>query len=390
MRLGLYIDATYRRRPSDGRVLTSFETLPFLRFGCEVGSHFSSLVVFGREAPEGGAEEHPLPEGVGLAPLPFYPNLAQVPKVASAAVRTVFAMWRGLGGVDAVWVFGPHPFGLVLALLALVRRRRVVLGVRQDTMRYFRSRLRRPATAPLLAPLWLLDRAWRALARAVPVTVVGEELEHRYRGPRPGVLSMQISLVRSADVAAAPRSEPLRDEPRLLTVGRVDAEKNPLLLVEAVAALRAAGVAVHSTWVGSGPLVEAVRARAAELGVADAIELPGFVPPGEGLIARYRDADAFVHVAVTEGVPQVLMEALACATPVVATGVGGVPRALEEGAAGLVVPPRDRDALVAAIRELVGDEEGRRRRAARGIELARERSLDVEGARVARWLQQPR
>ena len=387
MRLGLYIDATYREE--GGRVLTNYETLPFLQFGCETGSHFTSLVLFGREAPPGTGNDHPLPAGAALAPLPFYPSLAELPRVASAAVRTVGAMWRGVARVDAVWVFGPHPFGLVLALLALARRRRVVLGVRQDTMRYFRSRLRTRTTAPLLAPLWLLDAAWRALARVVPATVVGEELEHRYGGPRRRLLPMQISLVRSADVATVARAELPAGTVSLLTVGRIDTEKNPLLLVDAIAELRARGRDVRLTWVGTGPLADAVRAHADQRGVGEWISLPGFVPPGEALLAKYRDADAFVHVAVTEGVPQVLMEALACGTPVLATAVGGVARALEDGAAGLLVPPSDLEALVAGIERLLDDETGRPRRAERGLELARERSLDVEAARVARWLGDP-
>ena len=347
MRLGLYIDAVYRRADGD-RVLTTAETLPFLRFGCEVGTHFDALVLFGREAPAGAGADLPLPVQAGLAPLPWYPSLAAVPKVAAAAVRTVGAMWRGLGRVDAVWVFGPHPFGLLLALLALVRRRRVVLGVRQDTMRYFRSRLRRRGAAPLLAPLWVLDRAWKLLARLVPATVVGEELERRYGGPRRGLLPMQISLIPSGEVASAPRIAPLAGTVSLLTVGRLDAEKNPLLLVEALAAL---GPGFRAVWLGAGPLAGAVRARAEELEVE--LELPGFVEPGPALLARYRSADAFVHVALTEGVPQVLMEALACGTPVVATAVGGLRSLVADGETGFLVAERDPVAFAAPVSVLL-------------------------------------
>jgi glycosyltransferase involved in cell wall biosynthesis len=397
-------------------VLTNFETAPFLRFGTEVGDHFEGLVVFGREVPEeapaapapartpaaaaaaaaaapattpavgggGGAGrgiDHPLPAGVELAPLPFYPSLADLGAVAGAMARLPRALWRGLDDVDAVWCFGPHPFSLLLALLALVRRRKVVLGVRQDTMRYFRARLRGRAGRPLLGPLWLLDAAWRALGRRVPVTVVGEELERRYGGPRPGVLSMQISLVRDADVADAPRVDLPESGVELLTVGRIDVEKNPLLLVDALADL---GPGWRLTWVGTGPLAEAVAQRAREHGVA--VELPGFVAPGPDLVARYRAADAFVHVALTEGVPQVLMEAMATGLPVVATAVGGVASALRDGEAGLLVPPDDRGALVAAVRELAADREGRAARATRGLDLARARTLEAEGGRVAAWL----
>jgi phenylacetate-CoA ligase len=131
---------------------------------------------------------------------------------------------------------------------------------------------------------------------------------------------------------------------------------------------------------------EVVRQRAEELGIAGALELAGFVAPGEALLARYHAADLLVHVAVTEGLPQVLLEAFATGTPVVATAVGGVPATLEHGAAGWLVPPRDLDALVKAIRTAAGDEEERRRRARRGLAIAREHALEPEAARVARWL----
>ena len=384
MRLGLYIDAMYRRAP-DGTVLTNFETLPFLRFGCEVGSRFDSLVLFGRAAPEDAGVGYALPPGPSLAELPWYPSLAHLGAFARAVVRILPALWRGLDRVDVVWAFGPHPVSLVLAVMGLVRRRRVVLGVRQDTMRYFRTRLRKRSTAPLLAPLWLLDFAWRAVARAVPVTVVGPELERRYGGPRRGVLPMTVSLMRSAEVAAEPR--PVASDPvDLLTVGRIEPEKNPMLLVDALADLNASGRRFRLTWVGTGRLSDAVRERAQERGVGGALELAGFVPPGEELLARYREADVFVHVALTEGVPQVLLEALACATPVVATDVGGVSFALDGGAAGLLVPPRDREALVAAVRTAVEDAEGRETRVRRGLELARDRTLEAEAARAAEFL----
>jgi glycosyltransferase involved in cell wall biosynthesis len=379
VRLGLYIDARYRAEA--GRVLTNFETLPFLTFACEVGSHFDELVLFGREG--GTGLDHALPPGPRLAPLPFYPSLAELGAVAAALARMPRALWRGLDRVDAVWCFGPHPVSLLLALLALARGRKVALGVRQDTMRYFRTRLRSRSARPLLVPLRALDLLWRALARRVPVTVVGQELERRYGGPRDGVLSMQISLVRDADVAERPRSDPPRGEVSLLTVGRIDVEKNPLLLVEALAQL---GAGWRLTWVGDGPLASDVAARARELGIADRVELPGFVPPGPDLVARYRGADAFVHVALTEGVPQVLLEAMATGLPIVATAVGGVPAATAAGEAALLVAPDDRDALVRAIRELAADAAGRRRRAERALALARARTLDAEARRVAVWL----
>ncbi len=384
-RLGLYIDAQYRS--DGGRVLTNFESFPFLRFAVEVGGHFDALVLFGRAAPEGVGVDHALPPGPALAPLPYYESLARLGAVARATSGVVRAMWRGLERVDVVWAFGPHPFALLLALLALVRRKRVVLGVRQDTLAYFRTRLRSRRATPLLAPLWVLDRLWKLLARAVGVTVVGAALERLYGGPRRGVMAMTISLVRAQDVAAEPRADPPGDEVELLTVGRLEPEKNPVLAVEALAALQGRnGRRYRLTWIGTGRLGDDVRAAAQRLGVGDRVELPGFVPFGPELMARYRRADVFVHVALTEGAPQVLLEALSAATPVVATDVGGVSAALEDGAAGALVPPRDAGALAGAVARTVADDDGRRARAARGLAIARERSLEAEAARVATWI----
>lgn len=384
MRLGLYLDTAYRVRPEDGRVLTNFESLPFLQFATEVARHADGMVVIGRGAPPGAGVDHPLNAGVELAPLPWYPNLADLPAVARALARTVPALWRALDRVDVVWCFGPHPFTLILALLAVVRRRRVALGVRQDTMAYFRSRLGGRARLPLLVPLWVVDRAWRVLARGVTTFVVGSDLEVRYGGPRPGLEAMTVSLVSGRDLARTAGRPITGDQVRLLTVGRIEPEKNPLLLIDALAELvRREDRGWRLEWVGEGRLTDAVRTRAKELGVGDRVTLPGFVVPGPELLDRYRAADAFVHVALTEGVPQVLLEAMSTGLPIVATRVGGVARALDDGAAGVLVEPRDRDALVAAVELVVADRTGRDARAARGLEIARAGTLEVEAARVA-------
>lgn len=385
-RLGLWIDAVYREQ--GGRVLTDGDSYQFLRFACRVGEHFDELVLFGREAPHGAATPFELPgERNRLAPLPYYSSLRDVPGVMRALPRIAGAAWRGLDRVDVMWVIGPYPFSGLFVLLGLLRRKRVVLGVRQDTMQYYRQRLPHPALLGLLGPLWLLEASFRLMARALPVTTVGDAIARRYGGPREGVLEYVTALTRADDVAKRVPEHDWSGRLRLLSVGRIEPEKAPLLMVEALAELERRRPGRYSlTWAGTGRLAEAVRARADELGVGALVELPGYVPYEPDLRRLYQQVHILVHVALTEGLPQVLLQAMAAGTPIVATDVGGVRAALDGGAAGLVVPPADLPTLVRAIEATADDSQARAQRARRGLELARARTLEGESGRVAGFL----
>jgi glycosyltransferase involved in cell wall biosynthesis len=120
--------------------------------------------------------------------------------------------------------------------------------------------------------------------------------------------------------------------------------------------------------------------------VSERLELPGFVPFGDELLAHYRRAHAFVHIAVTEGVPAAIVEALAAGIPVVATDVGGVSAAVGRGEAAILVPPGDAEALRAAVEALARDPALRRRIAETGLELARAATIEAEAGGAAEFL----
>jgi glycosyltransferase involved in cell wall biosynthesis len=322
-----------------------------------------------------------------MAELPEYESLRQLGQVLRATAGTTRGFWLGLARVDAVWIFGPHPFSFILVGLALLRRKRIVLGVRQDTRAYFRTRLPSSRWKPALFAVNGLDLGFRMLARFVRTTVVGDELARRYGGNRPALLSMKVSLVRDVDIVERPHERDWGATIDLLTVGRIDQEKNPLLLVDALAALEEKHPGRYRLlWAGTGPLADAVRRRASKLGVQDRLELLGFVPFGPELLDRYRAAHIFVHVSLTEGLPAVLIEAMASGTPIVATAVGGVPAVLEDGAAGLLVPPKDLGALVAALIRLGDDAELRDRLATRGLTIARRLTLESQAQLIASFI----
>jgi glycosyltransferase involved in cell wall biosynthesis len=389
-RLGVYSDGPSRLVESeDGtRLAPVASDLAFLTFVCAVGRAFDSLTLFARaRRADGEAVGKLLPASVKVVALPFYESMVDARGVLRATPGSILAFWAGLEQVDAVWILGPHPYAMFFVPLALMRRKRVVLGVRQDTMTYYRARLRGGRGRPslLLARSW--DLGFRALARVLKVTVVGDDLVRQYGGQRPKLLKMTVSLLPEADVVRAPSPHNWNDTITLLAVGRIDAEKNPMLLLEAFARLEKEHPGrFRLVWAGTGLMADAVASRAEELGVRDRIEFLGHVPFGPELLELYRSAHLFVHVSLTEGLPATIIEALGNAMPIVATAVGGVPSALGGGEAGVLVPPSDLDALVAAILRLTEDAELRERMVERGLELVDGYTLESTSARVARFI----
>lgn len=382
----MYVDDVYRVMETTDDAQVSVDRA-FLLFACEVGRYFDGVVLFGRTVRSTAQADYVLPSGVDLVELPHYSKLDKLGQVARASVGTATSMWRGLGKVDVVWVLGPHPFSLILIPMALLRRRKVALGVRQNTMGYYRARLPSRRWKPALLAIWSIEAAYRLLARALPLTAVGAEVADRYGGPRDSLLTMTASVVRERDIVASPAAHSWSGPITLLTVGRLEPEKNPFLLLEVLARLeRERPGRFRIVWIGRGELEDEVRARTRELDVERMLDLRGYVPFGPELLDLYRNAHLFVHVSLTEGVPQVLIEALASGTPVVATDVGGIGQALGNGAAALLVPPNDADALVAAVLRIAEDGELRERLTTRGLELVRGLTLERQAERVARFL----
>ncbi|HKP89685.1 MAG TPA: glycosyltransferase [Thermoleophilaceae bacterium] len=167
----------------------------------------------------------------------------------------------------------------------------------------------------------------------------------------------KLRVVRcGVDVTAfAPGERDEREAPlEVLTVGRVDPVKGQPLLIEAVAELRRRGVDARLTFVGDGPGLAELTALADRLGVADRVEFPGAVGQDE-IRAYYRRAGAFALPSFAEGLPVVLIEAMACGLPVVASRITGIPELVEDGVSGLLITPARGDELADALGALAAD-----------------------------------
>ncbi|MBJ7347712.1 MAG: glycosyltransferase family 4 protein, partial [Thermoleophilaceae bacterium] len=189
----------------------------------------------------------------------------------------------------------------------------------------------------------------------------------------------------AGEVAAAPRVRDLANDDclEIITVSRLDREKNPLLLVDIAAELRRLlpERRFRLRIVGDGPMSEQLAARIGEFELADCVELLGYVPYGPQLSALYNSSDIFLHVSHTEGLPQVLIEAMAHGVPLVATAVGGVV-ALLAGTEAAVVAPGDAVAAAQALTELATDKSLRLAGATAGLQRAAELTIEAQQSAV--------
>jgi glycosyltransferase involved in cell wall biosynthesis len=376
MRLAVYTDYAYRRA---GGVV--YAERAFALFVAALAEQLDEIVLVGRLEPSAGEGRYRLPPEITFVALPHHRGLATQPAATAwALVRSLRRVWSALDRADAIWLLGPHPLLVPSAVMAAARGRPVALGIRQDSRRYIRSRHPGRRVAWLAADM--LEAVTIALARRCPTVVVGPDIARRYRRAR-RLLEIFISLVRDVDLVAPEEAlaRPFGDELEVLSVGRLEQEKNPLLLADVTERLARSGRRWRLTVCGDGPMSEAVRARADALGVGDRLELAGYVALGPALLARYRASHALLHVSWTEGVPQVLFEAFAAGVPVVATAVGGIPEAVD--GAALLVAPGDADAAAAALERLAADPALRSELVRRGHAIARAHTLDSETARVA-------
>ena len=377
MRIAVYTDDEFSHY--DGGI---YARNAFTLFVDRLSERVDEMVVLGRLREGGEVAHYRLADRIRFVGLPYYESLGSPLRAGRGFVQSMRSFWRILDGVDGCWLLGPHPFSVAFALLAIVRRKGVVLGVRQDLPEY--ARTRHPGRRGVLAVAWMLEGSYRLLARRCATIVVGPALRANYR--RAGtLLELAVSLV-SDDQIVDPETAAERSYSgyaTILSVGRVDEEKNPLMLAEVLKEL----VDQKREWrllvVGEGTLEGALQARLDALGLGNRARLVGYVDQS-ALPAVYRESHFLLLTSHTEGLPQVILEAFAAGLPVVSTDVGGIGQAVGEAVA--LVVPGDIAGAARSIREIADDAERRMALVAAGHAYVKAHTIDAEIDRVAELL----
>jgi colanic acid/amylovoran biosynthesis glycosyltransferase len=287
--------------------------------------------------------------------------------------------------------FAANPRGYAGALLHLLRRRRrtsikhflqgglVAPLVRREGIRHVHSHFASGATSVALHVQRLAGTSYSFTAHAKDIylsSVTEIDLSRKLRGAHFAVtisefncrhlsrLAPEARLVRiynGVDPGRfTPNGVPRMQPPLVLAVGRLIEKKGFDDLIRACALLRADGVPFCCRIAGKGALDRDLRSLIGDLGLGALVELAGPIPR-ERLFELYSQASVLAAPCVIgadgnrDGLPTVLVEAMALGVPVVATDVTGIPELVEGGRTGLIVPQRDPAALAQAIRTLLAD-----------------------------------
>ncbi|MHB8123070.1 MAG: glycosyltransferase family 4 protein [Desulfuromonadaceae bacterium] len=173
-------------------------------------------------------------------------------------------------------------------------------------------------------------------------------------------------------LTAAGRAPVLMQPPyRLLALGRLVGIKGFAFLIEACRLLKEAGVDFHLTVAGAGAQGWRLRRLTRKLGLASQVSFPGFIPY-DRVSGLFQGTDVFIMPSIVlnsgnrDGLPTVILEALLHGVPVVATDVAGIGEVIEPGVTGLLVPPKDPQALAAAVMQQLRNRDAALEMAAQG------------------------
>jgi teichuronic acid biosynthesis glycosyltransferase TuaC len=302
------------------------------------------------EAWQGIHVLHPryaLPPRVGQTVAPFV--------LAASALQTLRRVQSGGFDFDLIDAHYFYPDGVAAAWLGRVLRKPVVITARGSDLNV----LGRDTTARAMMR-WAATQAAATVGVCQALTDVLAEWgvpQERLNVIRNGV---DLQRFRPLERAAARADLGLDGSPLLLSVGNLVPVKGHELTIEAVASLAGRLPGIRLVIVGRGALREQLEAYARERRVADLVHFAGAVA-NDQLARWYSAADMSILASLSEGWANVLLEAMACGTPVIASNVGGSAEVIGAGEAGVVMARRDVEALCRAIEQLHAHPIGRDR-----------------------------
>ena len=300
-------------------------------------------------------------------------------------LQNAFSLTKDILRADIVFYRLPSVFFPILlpVLIVFQKRKKIVLFIAGDFQaRNFKSR---PKMHQILTNLIVSAYNYFEIKGSChfKTLATGKQLADKYSAEQ-----FDVSLIPSRKLHP-PRKKFNDCRIKLLFAGRLDKNKSVDTLLYAIGLLDAHyRDRIELYVVGSGPEETNLRRLAESLGIESLVSFEGSIPFGSQLERYYNESHIFVLTSLSEGTPKVLFEAMAYRLAIIATNVGGVPSATENGKSAYLVPPGSPESIRDAIVKVISDDKLRSDLIDNGTRIVSDNTMEKKIARLEKLLKE--
>jgi len=268
------------------------------------------------------------------------------------------AIWECIREADVVCVTMPTESGFLAAMASRLARKPLLVQVIGD---WREAVLYAGRSSPPVRTFksWIAEWMTRLTLRAARLIFTqGQVLFEKCAAINPVATRSDIVHTTLAEGTFARREKGgFHDPVRILSVCRLAPGKGLNILASAIRSLREKGLRLEWWCVGEGPAANTLKELTESLGISDCVRFFGHVLHGRDLFELYRQSDMFVLPSFHEGIPNVILEAMANSMPVVSTDVGSIRQVIAHGVEGVLLPAGEPQLLADAIYRVVSNYE---------------------------------
>lgn len=331
-----------------------------------------------------------MPKEVKIVPLPeFYGNLDFIRRAPRILFRIITILKREIQKSDAVIV--EHNGILELLAILEARKRKVahLVLIGDDIKEVVKKKYTRTKKWINLFCFYTLDIIVRYfISKGLLTLVTGNKLLNEYHKKGCYVYTYFTSLISLKDIVEVKKNVPLLETANILYVGFLEANKGVQVLIKAYADFVKECNAYKSTLhiVGDGNYRSVLESLAQKLNINEKVKFYGFIGDREKVKRIFLNCDLLVLPSYSEGVPKVLLEAMAYGVPILATNVGGIPDIINDGINGLLIPPGNAEELKKGIIKILSNNQLYQYLRANGFHFIKAHTMEKQAEKIVMYL----
>jgi len=331
-----------------------------------------------------------MPEDIEIVELPGFKGVIDfIRKSIWILPKLIPVLHKEIKKSDAVMVMHDDFLGLITLLQARKQKKPHLLflgGNQVEVVRNKYTGLKRWGAIYLAHLFEKIDQYW--MDHGLTVLVTGREMIERLSAPERYIYPYFTSLISDEDIIYRKPRDISSNSTNILYAGFLTENKGVHILLEAFARFRekyhTPDIKLHLA--GDGYFRPKLEEICQQLKITENVIFYGFIGDKEKLKQLFREADMFVLPSKSEGIPKVLLEAMAYGVPILTTNVGGIPDIIEDGVNGLLIPPGSPGGLVKGMAKILFDAKLRQKLIDGGYHFIKEHTKEKQAKEIIEYL----